>query len=140
MVTTIRADNSPATGCRTGHEQRNFTRLGARTAEYRPGKGFRVQAGESLGIVQDCLMQVTAVYVQRTGLSLHGCHHSWICMTHTGYVVVHVNVLFTGCVVQVDTLTTDDVHGLRVEKRHSLAKQALAAFEKCLFAHNIFVV
>ena len=89
-----------------------------------------MQAGQTLGVVQDAFVQITAMDVQRACLGLHGRDDHGIGMPHARHVVVHVHVPFPGCVDEPDALAADDMHGLGIEERHPLAEQPFAAFEK----------
>ena len=101
--------------------------------------GSGVEGGEALGVVEDALVEVAAVHVERFGLALHRFDDVGMGVTDAGDVVVEVEVTAAVGVIQPDPFAADDVDGILIEGGDADAKQALAAGEEVgdgLFTHG----
>ena len=127
VIGCVGAENAALAGGESRHAQRDLVRLGAAAAQDDALDLRAVQRGEAFAELDDGLVQVTAVDVQRRLLACHRLDHARVGVTDAGDVVVHVDVAAAVGVIQVAALAADDVQRVLVEQRGSGAQRAVAA-------------
>jgi alkyl hydroperoxide reductase subunit AhpF len=88
------------------------------------------KAGQSLGKIDNTLMQVTAMHVQCGLLPPHRFGDHRVGMANAGYVVVHINVLTTITVIEVGTFAPDNMKRLIVKESGACAEEAITALNE----------
>ena len=127
VVRGVGADDATFARCQAGDLQRHLDRLGPATAEYDTLDPVAVQGGESLGELDDALVQIAAVHVQRRLLIGHGRDDTLVAMSDTWHVVVHVDIPIAVSIKEVSALAADDVERLTVEEWSARAERLVSA-------------
>ena len=130
MVSGVGSDQSPTAGDCTGHHDRDFVRFGAGAREDSSADSVVMERGQTLSVIKDALMQVTAVDVERLRLALHRLNDMGMGMAHARHIVVEIEVTTTVCIVKPDTFTAHDLDRLLIERRDPNTEQTLTTFEK----------
>ena len=128
VVRRIGADDAAPAGGEPRHQQRHFVRFRAGAGEDHALDASVVAAGQPFGVVEDALVQIAAVDVQRGRLAADRLHDMRMAMADAGHVVVHVHVAPPALVEHGNTFAAHDVQRLAVEERRPGAEQRVATF------------
>ena len=123
--------DDPALAChRLGHTKRDVVRLRPRTGEDGGGERVAECGRQTLHIVEDALVRIARVGVERRSLIGDGLHHARVAVPDMGHVVVAVEIAPPGGVPEPDALSPHDMDGVVVEGGHVGAEQGAAARHK----------
>ena len=116
VVGGVRADDALTAGGGARHHQCHLVGFGARAAEDHALYAAVVRCQQALAVLEDGLVQVAVVHVQRGELLRYCLHNVRMAVADARDVVVHVHVAPAVCCVEVHALPAHDVHGLLVEQ------------------------
>ena len=113
-----------------GHAQGDVVGLAARAGQDRGGEIGRKVPGQALDIVQDRLVEIPRVRVQRGGLARNRFDHMGMAVPDMGHVVVAVEILLAVDIPQPDTLALHQVDRVVIKGRQVRAEQFPASFNQ----------
>lgn len=116
MVSAFGDDDALPAGGFSGQLQRQVVGFGPGAGEHHDRERVRERRGQIFGVVQDRIVQVAGVGIEFGQLVRDGRCYSWMGVSDTGNVVVHVEVSATGPVGEPYAFAGDEVERLGVEQ------------------------
>ena len=132
MVGPIRHDDPSAPGVELRQPQGQVIGLAAGAGEHEAVQAGVVRGQQTLGVVQQSLVQIAGVGVELCRLLLQGLHHVRVAVTQRDHVVIRIQVALAFSVPHPHALAAHQFHRVLVKQPVGRAQQRLAPADQGL--------
>ena len=142
MIGRVRGDDAALAGHGLGHSQGNVVGLGPRTRQDRSIKGRGHRRGKAVNVVQNAIMQIACMSVQRAGLAANRFNDTGVTVSDMGHIIVAIQIFTPRSVPQPNTIAFHEMDGVVVKRGNVRTHKPGPVGDqlRCGAAHNSILI